>query len=136
MECKICFETFEAKNNLACSHTNLFCQKCLDNWGRGICPYCKKFSSTNPDWKMWLLSYAQGDSLTFSTIESSIGPLTLEDFKKIGEYNPPENRGFTFDINPEMKEISNKVNRCGIHSGSSYGFTMRFIQYYSRIYFA
>ena len=59
-----------------------------------------------------------------------------EDFKFIGQYNPPPERGFAFDNNKNIKELTKKVDYMGIHSGSSFAFTMRLLQHYSRIYFS
>lgn len=135
MHCCICFNEFTELNNLLCSHTNLFCQGCLDNWGKNRCPYCRQYSKTFSDWKEWILDEVV-DERSKNVIQDSIGELTEEEFKFIGQYNPPQERGFVFDNNPRVKEIGRKVDHMGIHSGSSYGWTMRTLQNYSRIYFS
>lgn len=134
MQCFICLNDFTELNNLLCSHTNLFCQKCLDSWGKNRCPYCRQYSRTFSDWKEWILE--EVNSQDRMLISSSIGELTEDDFKFIGQYNPPPDRGFTFDKNSQVKELIKKVDHMGLHSGCSFGFTMRVLQHYSRIYFS
>jgi len=134
MHCCICFNEFKELNNLLCSHTNIFCQNCLDNWGKNRCPYCRQYSQTFSDWKKWILEEIVEEDRQI--MGDSIGKLTEEDFKFIGKYNPPSNTGFAFDTNPVIRDLGRKVDHMGIHSGASYAWTMRTLQYYSRIYFS
>lgn len=63
-------------------------------------------------------------------VKESITNLTEEDYCFISKYNPPVGHGFMFDNNPEINQIGNKVSASYQgHSGASYGWTMRFIEY-------
>jgi hypothetical protein len=73
-------------------------------------------------------------SFQWQMVKDSITALTEEDFCFIRVYEPEEGRGFMFDNNPRMNDIGKKVDRgYNGHSGSSYGWTMRVIQYLVRL---
>jgi hypothetical protein len=57
----------------------------------------------------------------------------LEAWDKLAKYSPPENTGFMFDDSPFMKSINSKIFELyDGHSGSSYGITMRHIEYIAK----
>ena len=50
-------------------------------------------------------------------------------------YSPPDGKGFMFSTTAEMERIKNKMNEqeiAGGHSGSSYGATMRAMEYIAK----
>jgi hypothetical protein len=50
-------------------------------------------------------------------------------------YSPPEGKGFMFSTTPERERIDAKMREqyiAGGHSGSSYGFTMRVMEYIAK----
>lgn len=79
----------------------------------------------------WMLEHCDDDTRFQTTmLAESVTNLTEEDYCFIRVYNPEPNKGFMFSGHPVIKRITNKVcaGYSG-HSGSSMGWTMRFIQY-------
>lgn len=79
----------------------------------------------------WMLTNCDDDSQFQTTmIHDSTINLTEEDYCFIRNYEPEPDRGFMFSDHPVIKRITDKVciGYPG-HSGSSMGWTMRFIQY-------
>lgn len=57
----------------------------------------------------------------------------LEAWDELASYSPPEGTGFMFDKSPLMKRINPKIAELyDGHSGSSYGWTMRQIEYIAK----
>lgn len=57
----------------------------------------------------------------------------LEAWDELASYSPPEDMGFMFDDSPLMKRINPKIAELyDGHSGSSYGWTMRQIEYIAK----
>ena len=85
----------------------------------------------------WLSARDEGDSsLSFQwqMVKDSIMELTEQDYGFIRVYEPEEGRGFMFDDNPRMNDIGKRVLQgYDGHSGGSYGWTMRVIQYLVRL---
>lgn len=79
----------------------------------------------------WMLEHCDDDTRFQTTmLAESVANLTEEDYCFIRTYEPEPNEGFMFSGHPVIKRITNKVcvGYSG-HSGSSMGWTMRFIQY-------
>ncbi len=77
----------------------------------------------------------------FSFIKDSISRSMVEDGYKavssvdggwdfLKNFTPEENKGFMFSSNPILDSISNKMDSG--HSGSSYGWTMRQLEYIAK----
>ena len=63
-------------------------------------------------------------------LESAYDAVTMiEAWEFLKNYDPPQDRGFMWDSNPRVNEISNKINELyGGHSGASLAFVMRKMQ--------
>lgn len=63
-------------------------------------------------------------------LESAYNAVTMiEAWEFLKNYDPPQDRGFMWDSNPHVIEISNKINELyGGHSGASLAFVMRKMQ--------
>jgi hypothetical protein len=79
----------------------------------------------------WMLLHCDSDTHhQTAMLHESVTNLTEEDYCFIRTYEPEPNKGFMFSDHPVIKRITDKVcvGYPG-HSGSSMGWTMRFIQY-------
>jgi hypothetical protein len=57
----------------------------------------------------------------------------LEAWDELAHYSPPRNKGFMFDDSEFIKKINQKIAEFyDGHSGSSYGWTMRQIEYIAK----
>lgn len=56
----------------------------------------------------------------------------LDKWEFMKTYEPPINKGFMFDNNIILQQIKNKICDYYGHTGSSYGYTMRFMQFLAK----
>jgi hypothetical protein len=129
---KICNQEDEVnKIKFICVHKNQLHYECLKKWNEHKCPVCMKYTKYDNDnnIKIYLINKINSidDLNTKYILENSIYPLDENDLIFLKNYHP---ESFTFCNHPvEMRNIIKKINDYyGGHSGSSFGYTMRWFE--------
>jgi len=74
-----------------------------------------------------------GNRLLYKNMHDAITNTELWEWMR--EYEPDESKGFMFSSTPELDRITKKMHEdpiSGNHSGASYGFMMRTMQYIAK----
>lgn len=121
------------KIKFICVHKNQLHYECLKKWNENKCPICMKYTKFGNkqiiNIKDFILNKVNAieNNNTKYIINQSVIPLEENDFIFLKNYHP---NSFIFDHHPiQMNNIINKINNYySGHSGSSFGYTMRWIE--------
>lgn len=71
-----------------------------------------------------------------SALGKALAVIDKSDFDFLSTYSPPENKGFIFtkdeDKPAKLKDIEKRVSNSDGHSGTSFGWTMRALQFIAK----
>ena len=135
MECVICYENFSGLKSCSDCNKSVCCDMCYNKLKCSSCPICR---STN--FKPIVIplpgkfSELFDCSLTAYTLEGTYNAISeVGLWEELKNFVVNEHQGFTFSSDPLLLKIMNATENIGVgHSGSSWGFSMRHMDYIAK----